>query len=146
HPLFPVCYEWPSAVELRDNAIGAAIAPFSVHASHDLVIHRPPRTGDRLSTTARIVELRPIKAGSLVVGRYDTVDAAGAPVTPTHYGSIYRGVACATTAEDSPEVSRTAPAQPERHANEGVWGEPKGPPNIKWQQQRAISAHLAHVY
>lgn len=132
HPLFPVCYEWPLAVELRDNAIGEEIAPFSVHATHGVVIHRPPRAGDRLGTTARIVEVRPIKAGSLVVGRYETVDATGAPVTTTHYGSIYRGVACEVTEEESPEISRTAPAQPSI------------PPS--WQQQLAISAHLAHVY
>ena len=40
HPLFSVCYEWPLAVELRERAIGEAIAPFSVHATHDVVIHR----------------------------------------------------------------------------------------------------------
>jgi len=144
HPLFSVCYEWPVAVALRDRAIGEAISPFSVHATHDVVVHRPPRAGDRLSTTARIVEVRPVKAGSLVIGRYDTVDAAGAPVTTTHYGSIYRGVACATQAETSAENSSTAPAQPGRDAPGGVWGEPKGPPN--WTIQVPISAHLAHVY
>src|SRR5438034_8814285 len=48
HPLFTVCYEWPVAVALRERAISAAIAPLSVHATHELVIHRPPR--DRKST------------------------------------------------------------------------------------------------
>ena len=52
HPLFAVCYEWPVAVALREQAISAAIAPLSVHATHELVIHRPPRAGDRLTTTA----------------------------------------------------------------------------------------------
>jgi acyl dehydratase len=143
HPLFSVCYEWPVAVELREHAIGEEIAPFGVHATHDVVIHRPPRAGDRLSTTARIVEARPVKAGSLVVGRYDTVDSSGALVTTTHYGSIYRGVA---TGAMSPENPRTAPAQPGRDANGGVWGEPQGPPNPIWQQPVSISPQLAHVY
>ena len=40
HPLFSVCYEWPLAGALRERAIGEAIAPFGVHATHDLVIHR----------------------------------------------------------------------------------------------------------
>ena len=165
HPLFPVCYEWPVAVELRDRAIGPAISPFSVHATHDVVIHRPPRAGDRLSTTARIVEVRPVKAGSLVIGRYDTVDAAGAPVTTTHYGSIYRGVACGTQAETSAETSaensaddsRTAAAQPGRDANGRIRGATSRPadisippnisiPSIRWQAQVPISAQLAHVY
>jgi len=51
HPLFAVCYEWPVSAALRERAIGAAIASLSVHASHDLVVHRPPRAGDRLTTT-----------------------------------------------------------------------------------------------
>jgi acyl dehydratase len=75
------------------------------------------------------------------------VDAAGALVTTTHYGSIYRGVACEGTAENSPEISSTAPAEPGRDANGGVWGALPGPPNIsKWQQRVPISAQLAHVY
>jgi len=58
HPLFAVCYEWPVAVALREQAIGAAIAPLSVHATHELVIHRPPRAGDgslRLAATAPVI-------------------------------------------------------------------------------------------
>ena len=150
HPMFSACYEWPVAVALRERAIGEAIAPFSVHATHDVVIHRPPRAGDRLRTSARIVEVRPVKAGSLVIGRYDTVDAAGEPVTTTHYGSIYRGVACDAESSKSAEISRTAPAPPGRDANGGVWGEPKGPPNLSippnWTIQIPISPQLAHVY
>ena len=46
HPLFPVCYEWPLALALRDQAVGDAIAPLGVHATHDVAIHRPPRAGE----------------------------------------------------------------------------------------------------
>jgi acyl dehydratase len=46
HPLFPVCYEWPVAVAMRDRTIPADVQPRSVHATHHLVIHRPPRAGD----------------------------------------------------------------------------------------------------
>jgi acyl dehydratase len=127
HPIFPVCYEWPVAVELRELSIGPAIAPLGVHATHDVVIHRPPRAGDRLRTSARVVEVRPVKAGSLVVGRYETVDATGAPVTTTHYGSIYRGVACEGTA------APPAPAEARRD-------------RVQWQQAVSISPQLAHVY
>jgi acyl dehydratase len=127
HPLFSVCYEWPLAVELRERAIGEAISQFSVHATHDVVIHRPPRAGDRLSTSARIVDVRPVKAGSLVVGRYDSVDAAGAPVTTTHYGSIYRGVDC------DGQAMPPAPAAAE-------------PGALRWQEPLSIGGQLAHVY
>jgi acyl dehydratase len=143
HPLFAVCYEWPLAVALRETAIGEVIAPLSVHATHDLVIHRPPRAGDRLTTTARIVEVRPLKAGSLVVGRYDTVDGAGAPVTTTHYGSIYRGVGC-----EGATISRSAAASPERDERGGLSGAMSGPPrsSIRWEERVEIGAGLAHVY
>jgi len=128
HPLFAVCYEWPLAVSLRETVIGAAIAPLSVHATHHLVIHRPPRAGDVLATTARVVDVRPVRAGSVVVVRLDTVDAAGAPVTTTHYGSIYRGVACDPT-------SATPPAAPA--ATSGA---------VRWEEPLAIGGGLAHVY
>jgi acyl dehydratase len=92
HPIFPVCYEWPLAVALRAATISEEIARLSVHAVHDLTIHRPPRAGDTLSTTARIAGITRRPAGTLVVVYFDTVDADGRPVTTTAYGSVYRGV------------------------------------------------------
>jgi len=127
HPLFAVCYEWPLAVELRETVIGDVIAPFSVHATHDLVIERPPRAGDVLTTTARVVEVRPVKAGSLVVVKLETVDAQGAPVTTTRYGSIYRGIGC-------DDGGGPAPAP----------GEPPG--GVGWEEPVDVGAGLAHVY
>ena len=131
HPLFAVCYEWPLAVELRETVIGDAIAPFSVHATHDLVIHRPPRAGDVLSTSARVVEVRPIKAGSLVVVKLETVDGQGAPVTTTRYGSIYRGVGC----EDG--GGGQAPALREGR---------NAPGGVRWEERVDVGPGLAHVY
>jgi acyl dehydratase len=127
HPLFAVCYEWPPAVELRETVIGTAIAPLSVHATHDLVIHRPPRAGDELSTTARVVEVRPIKAGTLVVVKHETVDRQGAPVTTTHYGSIYRGVGCDGGGGQAPALRESTGSR-------------------RWQERVEIGAGLAHVY
>jgi hypothetical protein len=43
HPVFPVCYEWPLAVELRASALPESIAVRSVHATHDVTLHRPLR-------------------------------------------------------------------------------------------------------
>ena len=130
HPLFSVCYEWPLAVELRERVIGDAIAPFSVHATHDLVIHRPPRAGDVLGTKAQVVEVTPVKAGTLVVVRFETVDRRGTPVTTTSYGSIYRGVGC-----DGPgPVPRPAPSFP---PDAGA---------VRWEAHVNVGPHLAHVY
>ena len=49
HPLFPVCYEWPAAVALRDATVPAALQPQSVHATHHLTIHRSPPPGSMWS-------------------------------------------------------------------------------------------------
>ncbi|HMB37325.1 MAG TPA: MaoC family dehydratase N-terminal domain-containing protein, partial [Methylomirabilota bacterium] len=92
HPLFPVCYEWPALLALRALATSDEMATRSVHATHDLVVHRPLRAGETLRTTARVTGLAHRRAGTLLTARNDTVDALGRPVTTTHYGSVYRGV------------------------------------------------------
>ena len=92
HPLFPVCYEWPAMVALRDRIAQEEMSIRSVHATHDLTLHRPPRAGDRLSTTARVTGLAHRRAGTLMTVRQETVDAEGQPVNTTDYGSVYRDV------------------------------------------------------
>src|SRR6185295_17861641 len=82
------------AVELRASAISESIAVRSVHATHDLRLHRRVRAGDRLSTTAAVISSEPRAPGAYVVTRLETVDADGRSVSTTDYGSIYRGVQC----------------------------------------------------
>src|SRR5262249_42087390 len=94
HPLFPVCYEWPLALDVRAKALPDEIAVRGVHATHHLTVHRAPRPGDRLSTTATVRALEPRAPGAYMVLRMETVDAAGRPVTTTDYGSLYLGVDC----------------------------------------------------
>jgi acyl dehydratase len=130
HPMFSVCYDWPALVDLRERVIGEALAPFSVHATHDLRIVRPPRAGDVIATTARVVAVEPRRAGSLVVTRLHSVDATGAPVTITDYGSVYRGV-------EPVETGRIA----EPHSRADV---PAG--DAQWNERIAVPATAAHVY
>jgi len=92
HPLFPVCYEWPAMLAVRAVATSDEIAIRSVHATHDLTVHRPVRAGETLRTTARVTGLAHRRAGTLLTVRNETVDALGRPVTTTDYGSVYRGV------------------------------------------------------
>ena len=49
HPLFPVCYEWPALLALRAVTTSDEMATRSVHATHELVIHRP-RTSKNTTT------------------------------------------------------------------------------------------------
>lgn len=125
HPLFPVCYEWPLAVAMR-AALPEAVAIRSVHATHDLRIHRAPRDGDRLSVRATIARAEARRSGAYVLSRYETADADGAPVTTTEYGSVYLGVRCAGPVA----VPAATPA----------------PPAPAWSAPVAVAPGLAHVY
>jgi acyl dehydratase len=133
HPLFPVSYEWPLAVESRERQLGAEIALHGVHASHDLTLHRPIRAGDRLTTTAIVVAVAPRRAGAYVLTRYETRNARAERVSTTDYGSVYLGVAC----------------EPEGSLLPGT-ALPKGEGGSKgedaWTDEVPIAATLAHVY
>ncbi len=108
HPLFPVCYEWPVSQPIRQIPALRAHFPRLVHAEHDLRIHRPVRPGDRLDTSVEIVSVQPRKPGAFVVFRFETRDAAGAPVTTTDFGVLYRGVAVAGEGR-GPSIELAAP-------------------------------------
>jgi acyl dehydratase len=126
HPLFPVCYEWPLAVEMRAR-MPEDVVVRSVHATHDLRLHRRPRAGDRLVTRARVVRVEPRRSGAFVLTRFETSDTTGAPVSVTDYGSIYLGVDCDA-------------------AGDAVDTEPAVAPPLAWSETVAVAATLAHVY
>lgn len=96
HPLFPVCFEWPAVVGMRGSASASGLtndeAIRSVHATHDLVIHRGVRPGDTLTTRATIVGVERRKPGAYQMMRLETVDAAGKPVCTTWQGGLFRDV------------------------------------------------------
>ena len=108
HPLFPVCYEWPVSGPIRRIPELREHFPRLVHAEHDLRIHRPVRQGDRLDTTVGIVSVQPRKPGAFVVFRFETRDAARAPVTTTDFGVLYRGVGV-EGAGSGPSIELPAP-------------------------------------
>jgi acyl dehydratase len=135
HPLFPVCYEWPAAVALRERTIPAELQPQGVHATHHLVIHRPPRAGDSLRTTARVTEVAPRRSGTLVLMRFETVEAGGQPVSTTEYGSIYRDVVLA--ADGGPVDPAANAASTDGHATAG---------DAAWHERVDVPANAAHVY
>jgi acyl dehydratase len=130
HPLFPVCYEWPLALDLRAKALSDEIAVRGVHATHRVVLHRPPRAGDRLSTTATVAALERRAPGAYMVLRMETVDSAGHPVSTTDYGSLYLGVDCDPA---SPTLSPAGRGQGAGRAG-------------SWSTEIPIPATLAHVY
>ena len=148
HPLFAVCYEWPAAVALRDQTIPAELQTRSVHATHHLVIHRPPRAGDHMLTSARVIDVRPRRSGTLVVTRFDTLDATGTPVTTTDYGSVYRGVTFPGAGE-SPRETEAAGVGEASRANAVLSEEASPAPaagDVMWSEVVRVPGTLARVY
>ena len=95
HPLFPVCLEWDALLKLRaipGNGLRPDEAVRGVHATHDLIIARPIRPPEKLSTTIDIAGVISTRAGAYQLSRATTVDAAGVPVCTSWYGTLYRGV------------------------------------------------------
>ncbi len=144
HPLFPVCYEWPLALDVRAKALPDDVAVRGVHATHRLTLHRPPRAGDRLSTSATVAALERRTPGAYLVLRMETVDAAGRPVSTTEYGSLYLGVECESAPHPNP-LPRGEREQ-ETLSPQGR-GQGEGSRSLEgWSVEVRIAATLAHVY
>ena len=146
HPIFPVSYEWPLAVELRTSSLSDGIAVRSVHATHDLRLHRRARAGDRLSTTATVISSEPRAPGAYVVTRLETVDADGRSVSTTDYGSIYRGVECERAALPSSGTGLAESAGRVETVPEPDLRGDGSPPRRDWSVEVPVPAGLAHTY
>jgi len=136
HPLFSVCPEWPVIVSSRSLSeklgISSSEVITSVHATHDVVVHRLIRPGDVLTTSLEIVGLVDKKPGAMSTTRLQTVDAEGKPVTTTTQAGIYLGVRA--DGDDVPD-----PDPPSRIQGIDRVGEPT-------EVQIDIDAGAAHTY
>jgi acyl dehydratase len=107
HPMFAVCPEWPVLVSGRDHSdrwgITADETRRSVHATHDLTVHRLIRPGDLLTTTGRYTGVEQRSPGAFVTTWLESRDAAGELVATTEQGALYLGVA--TDGDDRPAES-----------------------------------------
>jgi acyl dehydratase len=95
HPMFPVCFEWPVVIGMR-QAFASGLTPAEsrrgVHATHDVTIHRPIHPPAKLTTRATIVAIEQRKPGAFQLTKLETTDESGALVCASMYGTIYRGV------------------------------------------------------
>ena len=136
HPLFPVCFEWPIISAMRETLERSGLTPEegrrAVHATHDLIIHRPVRPPLRLHSRATITGIERRKPGAFQLTKIETVDASGSPVSTSWYGAIYRDVAVEgpdRIAEHPPPLP--VPHDVDRHSSESTI---------------FVSDGLAHVY
>jgi acyl dehydratase len=118
HPVFPVALEWPAVLALRDEFAAAGLerdeAARGVHLTHDLVVHRAIRPGDRLLTTATVEALHAHRAGTLaVLSLHTATEGDGEPVATSTMGTLYRDVAAAgAPTEPGPTPDRSDPPHP----------------------------------
>lgn len=103
-----------------------------VHFNEQIVWHRPMRPGDELSITGELASIGPCRGGSLLVVRYEALDADGKIVFEEYTGALLRGVRC-------PEGLRTTVTLPKVHD-----------PCIKadpiWEQTVRIDPLASYVY
>ena len=124
HPMFAVCPEWPVIVHGRSIADAWGISTEetrqSVHATHDLTVHRLVRPGDVLSTQLTYIGVEQKRPGAYATMRIETRDAEGQIVATTEQGGIYLGVS--TSGPDRPASSHQEPLEfgeaPETAAHE----------------------------
>ncbi len=134
HPVFPVCLEWPAMLDCFNlpgtESVTAEERARNVHAAHDLQIFRPARAGEKLTTTATVVGLTPIKPGAAQTIRFDTKDKNDELVCRTYHLGIKLGVEII----GEPQVVEEMPAFPDF-----VGGE-------DWRIAIPIAKEAAHVY
>ncbi len=120
HPVFPVCLEWPSILDVRNlpanETLSEEESARGVHASHDLHLMRPLKADVRYETSVQVTGCVPSPGGGRVIMRIDTRDDSGVLVAQTWQTSVYRGV----TIEG---MSREPLAEPP------LWPEPAGSKN-----------------
>jgi len=137
HPMFPVCFEWPLILNMRHEIGNVGLtteeALRGVHATHDVVLHRPIRADEDLTSQLTVAGVERRKPGAFMVARIDTTDDSGIPVCTTWYGTLYRDVAV----EGADFPAKIMPLPPPPLIAEG---EPLDEAEID------IPAGMAHVY
>jgi acyl dehydratase len=137
HPVFPVCFVWKGIAELdvrlRKSALERDEAVRRVHATQDMILHRPLRADETVTTRATLIAAEQRKPGTYIVTCYETADADGAPISTVYWGQIYRNVELLGGGRRIAEL----PDAPQA----GKWdGHPRGEFAVP------ISAGLAHIY
>ncbi len=90
HPGIAFALQWPSRFR-PDQTQNLRAAPYGVHASTDLRIHRPFRTGEAITTQGMVIQKRQLRPGVYNVDRYRMTASNGELVAELYYNGITRG-------------------------------------------------------
>ena len=132
HPGIAFALQWPSRFR-PDQAPNPRAAPYGVHASTDLTIHRPFRTGDAVTTQGKTIQMRQTRPGVYNVDRYRMTGSNGELIAELYYNGITRGATLAGPAA----ILDEEPAWPELSA-------PAGAP--LWREEVPVALHAAQQY
>lgn len=112
HPVFPVCLEWPL---LQHGAPGLDFpdggSEAGLHLTHEIVLHRPIRAGERLLTRGRLLALEQRSRGIFAVCELSTVTPAGEAVVDTREGILYLEATLEGELGAADQGSSTAPTE-----------------------------------
>jgi acyl dehydratase len=96
HPVFPVCFAWKGLAELDQRLGNSPLQPDEsvrrVHATHDMMLHRPLSVPARVRTSGMVIAAERRSPGTYIVTRHETFDTQGSPITTVYWGQIYRNV------------------------------------------------------
>ena len=132
HPGIAFALQWPSRFR-PDQAPNPRAAPYGVHASTDLTIHRPFRTGEAVTTQGKTIQMRQTRPGVYNVDRYRMTGSNGELIAELYYNGITRGATLAGPAA----ILDEEPAWPEISAPAGT---------AIWREEVPIALHAAQQY
>ena len=90
HPCIAFSLQW--AARFRpDQSQDPKVASFGVHASTDLVVHRPFKSGEAITTQGQLLQMRQISPGVYNVDLYRMTSSTGELVAELYYNGITRG-------------------------------------------------------
>ena len=147
HPLFPICLEWPVALEsrerLKQHGLSAEELDRGVHAWHDMRIGRPVQPNEPLQTSSTVVHIRNSEKGAHVTTCFDTTDTQDFLVARTLSGMFLRNVFV------TDEVVGSV-GSPGTYALMDLPEMPKAPDilvqGVGDKEEIVIGSNLAHVY
>lgn len=132
HPGIAFALQWSSRFR-PDQEPNPRAAPYGVHASTDLTIHRPFRTGEAVTTQGKAIQMRQIGPGVYNVDRYRMTASDGKLIAELYYNGITRGATLAGPAAILDE--------------EQAWPEVSTPAGAPlWREEVPVALHAAQQY
>jgi acyl dehydratase len=133
HPVFPVAPEWQLIIDPASRAplgLASAEVPRGVHAGHDITLHRPITSGERVTVSSQLIGAERTPPGALTTSRFVATGEDGSAIWTTVMRSLYRGVEARGGDVAPPDVDP--------------------PPDVAGgrieQRTVALGPHAAHVY